>query len=124
MPAVSETVSPSVPSKKKSRGRTPDGSPNPVDVYVGKRIKLRRQALNLSQYTVAELLGLTFQQIQKYEKGNNRISASRLWDYACVLRVPIQFFFRIWIRPSIPVRRGCNIALPSLKPNRLTTNCM
>ncbi len=95
MPAVSETVSPSVPSKKKkSRGRTPDGSPNPVDVYVGKRIKLRRQALNLSQYTVAELLGLTFQQIQKYEKGNNRISASRLWDYACVLRVPIQFFFQ------------------------------
>ena len=123
MPAVSETVSPSVPSKKKYA----DGLRTAVLIrwtfmsVNGSSCVVRR---NLSQYTVAELLGLTFQQIQKYEKGNNRISASRLWDYAYVLRVPIQFFFRIWIRPSIPVRRGCNIALPSLKPNRLTTNCM
>ncbi len=72
----------------------PDGRPNPIDIHVGKRIKLRRLALNLSQETLAELLGITFQQIQKYENGDNRISASRLWDCACVLDVPVQFFFQ------------------------------
>ncbi len=72
----------------------PDGRPNPIDIHVGKRIKLRRLALNLSQETLAEQLCVTFQQIQKYENGDNRLSASRLWDCACVLDVPIQFFFR------------------------------
>ena len=72
----------------------PDGRPNPIDIHVGKRIRLRRLALNLSQETLAELLGITFQQIQKYENGGNRISASRLWDCACVLDVPVQFFFQ------------------------------
>lgn len=71
-----------------------DGRPNPIDIHVGKRIRLRRLALNLSQETLAELLGITFQQIQKYENGGNRISASRLWDCACVLDVPVQFFFQ------------------------------
>ncbi len=72
----------------------PDGKPNPIDIHVGKRIKLRRLALGVSQETLAERLGVTFQQIQKYENGDNRISASRLWDCACVLDVPVQFFFQ------------------------------
>ncbi len=75
------------------RGRIEDGSPNPVDVHVGKRIRLRRTILGYSQQQLAMRLGLTFQQVQKYEKGYNRVGASRLWDISRVLRVPMDFFF-------------------------------
>ncbi len=80
-------------SKKASRGRTPNGQPNPIDVHVGNRIRLRRNVLGWSQEKMAEMLGLTFQQLQKYERGNNRVSASRLWDIGNILNVPISFFF-------------------------------
>ena len=60
-------------SKKASRGRTPSGQPNPIDVHVGNRIRLRRTLLGYSQEKLASLLGLTFQQVQKYERGNNRV---------------------------------------------------
>lgn len=80
-------------NKKSSRGRTPEGDPNPVDIHVGKRIRLRREVLGLSQEKVAAKLGLTFQQIQKYERGMNRIGASRLWDFGQILNVPIAYFF-------------------------------
>lgn len=66
---------------------------NPVDVHVGGRVRLRRMLLGMSQEKLGEHLGLTFQQIQKYEKGINRIGASRLFDLAHVLNVPIQFFY-------------------------------
>ena len=81
------------PLKKSSRGRTPSGEPNPVDVHVGNRIRLRRTLLGMSQEKLAALLGLTFQQIQKYEKGMNRVGASRLWDISKVLETPISFFY-------------------------------
>ncbi len=80
-------------SKKASRGRTPNGQPNPIDVHVGNRIRLRRTLLGYSQEKLASLLGLTFQQVQKYERGNNRVGASRLWDIGNVLNVPINFFY-------------------------------
>lgn len=80
--------------RKNSRGRLADGSPNPVDVHVGMRIRLRRKVLGLTQEQLAKLLSLTFQQIQKYEKGLNRISASRLWDIAQVLQTSTDFFFQ------------------------------
>ncbi len=67
--------------------------PNPVDVHVGSRVRLRRMWLGLSQEKLAERLGLTFQQIQKYEKGVNRIGASRLYDLSRVLGVGVDFFF-------------------------------
>jgi transcriptional regulator with XRE-family HTH domain len=67
--------------------------PNYIDVHVGKRIRMRRQILSLSQEKLGELLGITFQQVQKYEKGTNRISASRLYNTAKILGVPVQFFF-------------------------------
>ena len=67
--------------------------PNYVDVNVGARIRMRRQMINMSQERLGELLGITFQQVQKYEKGANRISASRLFYTAKTLGVPIQFFF-------------------------------
>lgn len=67
--------------------------PNPVDAHVGTRVRLRRMLLGMSQERLGEHLGLTFQQVQKYEKGVNRIGASRLFDLAHVLGVPIQFFY-------------------------------
>lgn len=66
---------------------------NPIDVHVGTRVRLRRMLLGMSQEKLGEHLGLTFQQIQKYEKGINRIGASRLFDLAQVLGVPVQFFY-------------------------------
>jgi transcriptional regulator with XRE-family HTH domain len=80
-------------SRKASRGRTPLGEPNPIDIHVGKRIRMRRNLLGWSQEKLGDLLGLTFQQIQKYEKGLNRVSASRLWDFSVVLEAPISFFY-------------------------------
>lgn len=66
---------------------------NPMDAHVGSRVRLRRMLLGMSQEKLGEQLGLTFQQVQKYEKGVNRIGASRLFDLAQVLNVPIQFFY-------------------------------
>jgi transcriptional regulator with XRE-family HTH domain len=66
---------------------------NPMDVHVGSRVRLRRMLLGMSQERLGEHLGLTFQQVQKYEKGVNRIGASRLFDLAKVLGVPVQFFY-------------------------------
>ena len=67
--------------------------PNYIDVHVGARIRMRRQLINMSQERLGELLGITFQQVQKYEKGSNRISASRLYYASKTLGVPVQFFF-------------------------------
>jgi len=66
---------------------------HPVDVHVGKRVRHRRWMLGVTQQQLAERVGIKFQQIQKYETGMNRISASRLWDIAEALDVPISFFF-------------------------------
>lgn len=68
-------------------------SPHPIDAHVGGRVRLRRMVVGMSQDKLGELLGLTFQQVQKYEKGVNRIGASRLFDLSRILEVPIQFFF-------------------------------
>jgi transcriptional regulator with XRE-family HTH domain len=67
--------------------------PNPIDIHVGGRVRLRRMMLGMSQEKLGEQLGITFQQIQKYEKGTNRIGASRLQHIARVLTVPVAFFF-------------------------------
>ncbi|HEY4995844.1 MAG TPA: helix-turn-helix transcriptional regulator [Aestuariivirga sp.] len=67
--------------------------PNYIDAHVGARIRMRRQLVNMSQERLGELLGITFQQVQKYEKGSNRISASRLFYASKTLGVPVQFFY-------------------------------
>jgi len=67
--------------------------PNPVDAHVGSRVRLRRMLLGMSQERHGESMGLTFQQVQKYEKGVNRIGASRLFQISKILDVPVQFFF-------------------------------
>lgn len=66
---------------------------NPVDVHVGARVRIRRQVLKMSQERLGDQLGVTFQQVQKYERGSNRIGASRLWRLAQVLDVPVSYFF-------------------------------
>lgn len=76
-----------------SRGRMANGQPNPIDTHVGSRIRLKRTLLGLSQDKLASQLGLTFQQVQKYERGMNRVSASRLWDISKVLDVDMNFFY-------------------------------
>jgi transcriptional regulator with XRE-family HTH domain len=81
---------PSMPAGDAPR---PRGRPRPVDVHVGHRLRLRRTLLGLSQEKVGEAMGLTFQQVQKYERGANRIGASRLWDLSRVLDCPVSFFF-------------------------------
>ena len=78
--------------RKISRRRVP-GVSDPVDIHVGSRVRLRRTLLGLSQEKLGEAVGLTFQQIQKYERGANRIGASRMYDLAHVLDVPVAFFF-------------------------------
>jgi transcriptional regulator with XRE-family HTH domain len=67
--------------------------PNPIDVHVGKRLRLRRTLLGMSQERLGELLGLTFQQVQKYERGANRVGSSRLFELGRILNVPVAFFF-------------------------------
>ncbi|MEM1040274.1 MAG: helix-turn-helix domain-containing protein [Pseudomonadota bacterium] len=67
--------------------------PNPIDVHVGSRVKLRRTMQGMSQEKLGDALGITFQQIQKYEKGTNRIGASRMQQIAAALKVPVAFFF-------------------------------
>jgi len=68
-------------------------SPHPIDIYVGSRIKLKRQALGLSQHGLAPLIGVTFQQLQKYERGINRVGPSRLQLLAKIFSVPVSYFF-------------------------------
>ena len=68
-------------------------APNPIDKHVGSRVRMRRMMLNMSQEKLGDALGLTFQQVQKYEKGTNRIGASRLQQIGQILQVPVSFFF-------------------------------
>ena len=77
---------------KITRRRQP-GVPDPVDIHVGNRVRQRRTLMGYSQEKLGEAVGLTFQQIQKYERGANRIGASRLWDISLILEAPIAYFF-------------------------------
>src|SRR5215212_796589 len=74
-------------------GRPKMETPNPIDIRVGARLRLRRNMLGLSQEKLGEAIGLTFQQVQKYERGANRIGASRLYELSRILDVPVSFFF-------------------------------
>lgn len=78
---------------KRPVGRPRIGKPHPIDVHVGSRVRLRRTLLGMSQEKLGDAIGLTFQQVQKYERGANRIGASRLYDLSRVLDVPVSFFY-------------------------------
>ena len=79
-------------------------SPNPIDKHVGARVRMRRMMLNMSQEKLGDALGLTFQQVQKYEKGTNRVGASRLQAISNILQVPVSFFFEG--APHLPGHSG------------------
>ena len=86
---------PKASSKNEShrQKRLPPGVSNPVDIHVGQRLRLRRTLLGMSQEKLGDAVGLTFQQIQKYERGANRIGASRLYQLSRILDVPVAYFF-------------------------------
>ena len=88
--------------KAKPNERSTSRGPAPVDSHVGARIRIRRKLLGLSQSRLAEALNLTFQQVQKYERGTNRVSASKLYDIARFLQVPIAYFFEGLADPLSP----------------------
>ena len=92
MSRVAASRDPSVPAGEAGSGER-DSRPSPIDVHVGSRIRLRRTLLGMSQERLGDSLGLTFQQVQKYERGANRVGASRLFDLSRVLDVPVSFFF-------------------------------
>jgi len=87
-------------------GRPRADKPNPVDTHVGARVRLRRTLLGMSQEKLGNALGLTFQQVQKYERGANRIGSSRLFDLSRVLDVPISYFFEDIATPGHTLAGG------------------
>lgn len=87
--------------------------PHQIDKHVGARLRMRRMMLNMSQSNLGEALGITFQQIQKYEKGTNRVSASRLQQIAQVLQVPVPFFFEGVAHPEKDPKADVQAALPA-----------
>ena len=90
---MASLMQPKVREGKRRGGRPKIDTPSPVDVHVGSRVRLRRTLLGMSQEKLGNAIGLTFQQVQKYERGANRIGASRLFDLSHVLDVPVSFFF-------------------------------
>ena len=100
------------------------GIPNPVDVHVGARLRQRRTLLGMNQTKLGSSIGLTFQQVQKYEKGTNRISASRLYALSGTLDVPIEYFFSDMptaVAASSPAQGGGKTKeLPSYEPDPMT----
>jgi transcriptional regulator with XRE-family HTH domain len=96
----------------KCEAMAPRKQPNPIDVHVGSRLKLRRTMIGMTQEKLGEQLGVTFQQIQKYEKGANRIGASRLQEISRILDVPVAYFFEDAGRSGLaPVPDGAQAAL-------------
>src|SRR5215813_11064910 len=81
------------PRQMSNPSNMPKKQANPIDVQVGNRVRIRRMLIGMSQERLGDLLGLTFQQVQKYEKGVNRIGAGRLFEIARILGVPIDFFY-------------------------------
>src|SRR5712671_3974602 len=98
-------------------------APNPIDKHVGSRVRMRRMMLSMSQEKLGDALGLTFQQVQKYEKGTNRIGASRLQQISTILQVPVSFFFEGVpnVPGSVPVGTD-NVPSPAYVSDFLATS--
>ena len=84
-------------------------TPHPIDVHVGNRIRLRRKLINMTQEQLASSLGITFQQVQKYERGSNRVSASRLFQIGEILDVTVTFFFDDWDDQPVGKEAGTSL---------------
>ena len=90
---------------------------NTVDTYVGQRIRDKRNERGMSQTEVANALGVTFQQVQKYERGTNRVGASRLFDLSRILSVPIQYFFEGLKNQQTPIEKEDDNVIHLMKPD-------
>ena len=99
-----------------------EGQPSPIDVHVGGRIRLRRTLLQMSQERLGDALGLTFQQVQKYERGANRVGASRLFNLSRVLDVPVSFFFDD-MPTSYGTGGGTRMPMPQPQCRRRSPGC-
>ncbi len=112
-------------AKSNTRYGRGTGKPHPIDVHVGARVRQRRVLLGMTQTMLGDALGLTFQQVQKYERGTNRVLGSRLFELAQVFDVPVEFFFEDMapeVAASSPAKgRGKAKEAPSLDPNLMTT---
>jgi transcriptional regulator with XRE-family HTH domain len=97
-------------------------APNPVDKYVGSRVRMRRIMLGMSQEKLGEALGLTFQQVQKYEKGTNRVGASRIQQISEILQVPVSFLFEGGPTSMTKTDGGGEAASPSYVSDFLATS--
>ena len=97
-------------------------APNPIDKHVGGRVRMRRMMLSMSQEKLGDALGLTFQQVQKYEKGTNRIGASRLQQISLILQVPVSFFFEGAPPPPGGVQGFGEAASPEYVQSTLSTS--
>ena len=86
-------MSDTIDTTRRRGRRARRGSPHPVDIHVGSRVRMRRTLLGMSQEKLGDALGLTFQQVQKYERGANRVGSSRLYEISQILDVPVAFFF-------------------------------
>lgn len=100
----------------------PKKSPNSTDKHVGSRVRMQRMMLNMSQTELGNSIGLTFQQVQKYEKGTNRIGAGRLHQIARILKVPVSFFFEGSPREADAVSDIEQAALPTYVTDFLATS--
>jgi transcriptional regulator with XRE-family HTH domain len=98
------------------------GTPNPIDKHVGSRVRLRRLMLHLNQTDLASRLGVSYQQLQKYELGANRMGASRLQQISCILQVPVAFFFEGAPGPAQSRTRKKGRALPDYLAEFLSTS--
>ena len=97
---------------------------NPIDVHVGTRVRLRRKTMKMSQEQLGDQLGITFQQVQKYERGTNRVGASRLWKISQVLEVPIQYFYDgDWTSSLPPVENGVSVEWRAYIEGGLEIDC-
>src|ERR1700683_3458182 len=103
------------------RRRRKSDKPSPIDVHVGARLRLRRTLLGMSQEKLGQAIGLTFQQVQKYERGANRIGASRLYDLSRVLDVPVSFFFEE-MAPGAAGATGLSEAAPPYEPQKVRSD--
>ena len=90
-------------------------APNPIDKHVGSRVRMRRMMLGMSQEKLGDALGLTFQQVQKYEKGTNRVSCSRLYEISQILDVPVTYFFSASGEAGLEVAVTEQFEVPELK---------
>ncbi len=97
---VDSGPTPQAKSPRRKRRATSIEGPDPIDIHVGRRVRLRRTLMGMSQEKLGEAIGLTFQQVQKYERGANRISASVLYRISNALNVPVSFFFDDMASPA------------------------